>query len=79
MKRKNPPGISCSRTPGVSLPPHVFQYVIVYIKSKSIFSRGGKMSIRKEELHLLVDLVDDRDTKFVYDLISVVIEKEIVF
>lgn len=33
------------------------------------------MSIRKEDLHLLVDLVNDKDTKLVYDLIKVVIEK----
>lgn len=33
------------------------------------------MSIHKEDLHLLVDLVNDMDTKLVYDLISVVIEK----
>jgi hypothetical protein len=33
------------------------------------------MSIRKEDLHLLIDLVPDNDTKLVYDLISVVIEK----
>ena len=32
------------------------------------------MSIRKEELHKLVDLVSDKDIKLVYDLISVVIE-----
>lgn len=34
------------------------------------------MSIRKEDLHLLIDLVPDNDTKLVYDLISVVIEKD---
>lgn len=34
------------------------------------------MSIRKEDLHLLVDLVDDKDTKLVYDLIKVVLEKD---
>ena len=34
------------------------------------------MSIRKEDLHLLVDLVNDNDTKLVYDLIRVVIEKD---
>jgi hypothetical protein len=34
------------------------------------------MSIRKEDLHLLVDLVNDNDTKLVYDLIKVVIEKD---
>jgi len=33
------------------------------------------MSIRKEDLHLLVDLVNEKDTKLVYDLISVVIDK----
>ena len=33
------------------------------------------MSIRKEDLHLLVDLVNDNDAKLVYDLIRVVIEK----
>ncbi|EKN66479.1 hypothetical protein BABA_15257 [Neobacillus bataviensis LMG 21833] len=33
------------------------------------------MSIRKEDLHLLVDLVSEKDTKLVYDLIRVVIEK----
>lgn len=33
------------------------------------------MSIRKDKLHKLVDLVSDKDTKLVYDLISVVIEK----
>lgn len=33
------------------------------------------MSIRKEDLHLLVDLVNEKDTKLVYDLIRVVIEK----
>lgn len=35
------------------------------------------MSIRKEDLHLLVDLVNDNDTKLVYDLIRVVIEKDL--
>ena len=34
------------------------------------------MSIRKEDLHLLVDLVNDNDTNLVYDLIRVVIEKD---
>jgi hypothetical protein len=34
------------------------------------------MSIRKEDLHLLVDMVNDKDTKLVYDLIRVVIEKD---
>jgi hypothetical protein len=34
------------------------------------------MSIRKEDLHLLIDLVNDKDTKLVYDLIRVVIEKD---
>ncbi|GIN58081.1 hypothetical protein [Lederbergia ruris] len=34
------------------------------------------MSIRKEDLHRLIDLVNDNDTKFVYDLIKVVIEKD---
>jgi hypothetical protein len=34
------------------------------------------MSIRKEDLHLLVDLVKDNDAKLVYDLIRVVIEKD---
>ena len=34
------------------------------------------MSIRKEDLHLLVDLVNDNDAKLVYDLIRVVIEKD---
>ena len=34
------------------------------------------MNIRKEDLHLLIDLVHENDTKLVYDLISVVIEKE---
>lgn len=34
------------------------------------------MSVRKEDLHLLVDLVNDNDTKLVYDLIKVVIEKD---
>ena len=33
------------------------------------------MSIRKEDLHLLVDLVNDKDAQLVYDLIRVVIEK----
>ncbi|MDF0728771.1 hypothetical protein PY093_19310 [Cytobacillus sp. S13-E01] len=33
------------------------------------------MSIRKEDLHLLIDLVNEKDTKLVYDLISFVIEK----
>jgi hypothetical protein len=47
----------------------------LYNKNKLIFSRGGKMRIHKEDLHLLVDLVNDKDTKLVYDLISVVIEK----
>ena len=34
------------------------------------------MSICKEDLHLLVDLVNDNDAKLVYDLIRVVIEKD---
>ncbi|MFZ2464873.1 MAG: hypothetical protein WAW77_14905 [Caldibacillus thermoamylovorans] len=34
------------------------------------------MSIRKEDLHFLVDLIDDKDTKLVYDLIKVVLEKD---
>ncbi|MBL5768421.1 hypothetical protein MXL46_05790 [Heyndrickxia sporothermodurans] len=34
------------------------------------------MSIRKEDLHILVDLVNDKDTKLVYDLIRVVIDKD---
>lgn len=34
------------------------------------------MSIRKEDLHFLVDLVKEKDTKLVYDLIKVVIEKD---
>ncbi|WP_078429811.1 hypothetical protein [Alkalihalobacterium alkalinitrilicum] len=34
------------------------------------------MSIRKEDLHTLIDLVNERDTKLVYDLIKVVIEKD---
>lgn len=34
------------------------------------------MSIHKEDLHLLLDLVNEKDTKLVYDLISVVIEKD---
>lgn len=33
------------------------------------------MSIRKEDLHLLIDLVNEKDTKLVYDLISFIIEK----
>ena len=33
------------------------------------------MSIRKEDLHILIDLVNDKDTELVYDLISVVIDK----
>jgi hypothetical protein len=33
------------------------------------------MSIRKEDLHILIDLVNEKDTKLVYDLIRVVIEK----
>jgi hypothetical protein len=34
------------------------------------------MSIRKEDLHLLVDLVNDKDAKLVYDFIKVIIEKD---
>lgn len=34
------------------------------------------MSIRKEDLHFLVDLIDDKDAKLVYDLIKVVLEKD---
>ncbi|MFB7303849.1 hypothetical protein [Heyndrickxia sporothermodurans] len=34
------------------------------------------MSIRKEDLHILIDLVNDKDTKLVYDLIRVVIDKD---
>jgi hypothetical protein len=34
------------------------------------------MSIRKEDIHLLVDLVNDSDAKLVYELIRVVIEKD---
>lgn len=33
------------------------------------------MSIRKEDLHILIDLVNDKDIELVYDLISVVIDK----
>ncbi|SEM71607.1 hypothetical protein SAMN05192533_10568 [Mesobacillus persicus] len=33
------------------------------------------MNIRKEDLHLLIDLVNEKDTKLVYDLIRGVIEK----
>lgn len=36
------------------------------------------MSIRKEDLHKLVDLVNEQDVKFVYDLIKVVLEKDII-
>ncbi|WP_394238406.1 hypothetical protein [Niallia oryzisoli] len=39
------------------------------------------MDIHREDLHLLVDLVEDKDTKLVYDLIRAVIdnsEREIV-
>ncbi|MGD6804414.1 hypothetical protein [Rossellomorea aquimaris] len=34
------------------------------------------MSIQKEDLHLLIDLVNEKDTKLVYNLLRVVIEKE---
>lgn len=34
------------------------------------------MSIHKEDIHLLVDLVNEKDNKLVYELIKVVIEKE---
>lgn len=34
------------------------------------------MSIRKEDLHILIDLVNERDTMLVYNLIRVVIEKD---
>lgn len=34
------------------------------------------MSTYKKDLHLLVDLVKDKDAKLVYDLIRVVIEKD---
>jgi len=33
------------------------------------------MSVRRKDLHLLVDLVREQDAELVYDLISVVIEK----
>ncbi|WP_071392993.1 hypothetical protein [Bacillus tuaregi] len=33
------------------------------------------MDIQKEDLHLLVDLVDDKDTRLVYDLIRAVIDQ----
>lgn len=36
------------------------------------------MSIRKEDLHQLIDLINEHDTKLVYDLIKVVIEKDII-
>jgi hypothetical protein len=50
---------------------------IVYNKGKSLLLKGDIMSIRKEDLHLLIDLVDEKDTKLVYDLIRVVIEKDL--
>jgi hypothetical protein len=31
------------------------------------------MSIRKEDLYFLVNLIDDKDTKLVYDLIKVLL------
>ncbi|MDG5790149.1 hypothetical protein QA612_22170 [Evansella sp. AB-P1] len=34
------------------------------------------MSVRKEELHKLVDQVKEKDAKLVYDLIKVVIDKD---
>ncbi len=34
------------------------------------------MSIRKEDLHTLIDLVNERDRKLIYNLIKVVIEKD---
>jgi predicted DNA binding protein len=34
------------------------------------------MSIQKEDLHLLIDLVNEKDTKLVYNLLRVVIEKQ---
>jgi hypothetical protein len=36
------------------------------------------MSVRKEDLHQLVDFVNDRDAKLVYDLIRIVIERDII-
>ena len=36
------------------------------------------MSIRKQDLHQLIDLINEHDTKLVYDLIKVVIEKDII-
>lgn len=34
------------------------------------------MSIRKEDIHRLVDLVSEHDAKLVYDLIRVIVEKD---
>ncbi|TYS17075.1 hypothetical protein FZC78_10665 [Rossellomorea vietnamensis] len=34
------------------------------------------MSIQKEDLHLLIDLVNEKDTNLVYNILRVVIEKE---
>ncbi|TYR74377.1 hypothetical protein FZC79_14930 [Rossellomorea vietnamensis] len=36
------------------------------------------MSIQKEDLHLLIGLVNEKDTKLVYNLLRVVIEKETI-
>ena len=72
--------LHCDETLVSSLPntvhPLINECFIVYNKIKSISLRGGIMSICKEDLHLLVDLVNDNDTKLVYDLIRVVIEKD---
>lgn len=51
------------------------RFLLSIDRSKLIYSRGGKMNIRKEDLHLLIDLVNEKDTKLVYDLIRGVIEK----
>ena len=37
-----------------------------------------KLSIRKEDIYQLVDMVSEGDTKLVYDLIKTVIENNIV-
>lgn len=36
------------------------------------------MSIRKEDLHQLVELVNEHEVKFVYDLIKGVLEKDLI-
>jgi hypothetical protein len=78
--REPPPYITFSRMAGrikttTTTAGFINKYLFVYNNRNLLFLWSGKMRIRKEELYLLVDLVNEKDTKLVYDLNSVVIEK----